>query len=275
MNVNAKQINSVDFHSMDQTTSLSFFTQMVNLLQPQPTLTQAMGTVWTAFRDARDGFDDAFAQVRKWSQTSELKGLDDDRDAALSGFSAMLKAMLRSPNAEKRQAAERVQFVRQKYTLDPSAEYMKETTAIQQMVQEMEDDVQTDQALTTSGLKEWLQDLKAKNEAFLQKMNERTAEQAGQQKGLLKERRALCEAAYRGVVKLVNAMSICEVPEGLDLSTPIDRLNAEVEHYRLILVRGGSASEDEGGDEPEPTPTPDPEPTPEPEPTPVVPEEQA
>ena len=104
---------------------------------------------------------------------------------------------------------------------------------------------------------------------------ERTAEQAGQQKGLLKERRALCEAAYRGVVKLVNAMSICEVPEGLDLSTPIDRLNAEVEHYRLILVRGGSASEDEGGDEPEPTPTPDPEPTPEPEPTPVVPEEQA
>lgn len=275
MNIQAKQIASFDIAHMDQTTALSYYTQIANLLQPQTTLTQAMGTVWTAFRDARDGFDEAFAQVRKWSQTSELKGLDDDRDAALSGFSAMLKAMLRSPNAEKRQAAERVQFVRQKYTLDPSAEYMKETTAIQQMVQEMEDDVQTDQALTTSGLKEWLQDLKAKNEAFLQKMNERTAEQAGQQKGLLKERRALCEAAYRGVVKLVNAMSICEVPEGLDLSTPIDRLNAEVEHYRLILVRGGSASEDEGGDEPEPTPTPDPEPTPEPEPTPVVPEEQA
>ena len=152
---------------------------------------------------------------------------------------------------------------------------MEETNAIQQMVPEMEDDVQTAQALTQSGLDEWLQDLKAKNAAFLTKMNERTAEQAGQQKGLLKERRAVTEAAYRNVVRLLNAMAICEVPEGLDLSTPIDRQNAEVEHYRLILARGGAVSEDEGGDEPEPTPTPDPEPTPEPEPTPVVPEEQA
>ena len=268
MNINAKQVATFDLTRLDQTTSLSFFTQMVNLLQPQTQLTQAMSTVWTTFRDARDGFDEAFAQVRKWSQTSELKTIDDERDAALSAFQAMLKALLRSPNQAKRQAAERVQFVRQKYTLDPSAEYMKETTAIQQMVQEMEDDVQTAQALTQSGLDEWLQDLKAKNQAFLTKMNERTAEQAGQQKGLLKERRALTEAAYRNVVRLLNAMAICEVPEGLDLSTPIDRLNAEVEHYRLILARGGSASEDEGGDEPEPTP----EPEPDSEVTPVTPE---
>ena len=267
MNINAKQVATFDLTRLDQTTSLSFFTQMVNLLQPQTQLTQAMSTVWTALRDARDGFDEAFAQVRKWSQTSELKTIDDERDAALSAFQAMLKALLRSPNQAKRQAAERVQFVRQKYTLDPSAEYMKETTAIQQMVQEMEDDVQTAQALTQSGLDEWLQDLKAKNAAFLTKMNERTAEQAGQQKGLLKERRALTEAAYRNVVRLLNAMSICEVPEGLDLSTPIDRLNAEVEHYRLILARGGSASEDGEDVDPEP------EPSPEPEPTPVVPEE--
>ena len=271
MNIQAKQILSFDIAHMDQTTALSYYTQIANLLQPQTQLTQAMSTVWTALRDARDGFDEAFAQVRKWSQTSELKTIDDERDAALSAFQAMLKALLRSPNQAKRQAAERVQFVRQKYTLDPSAEYMKETTAIQQMVQEMEDDVQTAQALTQSGLDEWLQDLKAKNAAFLTKMNERTAEQAGQQKGLLKERRALTEAAYRNVVRLLNAMAICEVPEGLDLSTPIDRLNAEVEHYRLILARGGSSSED--GEDVDPTPEPEPTPESDSEVTPVTPEE--
>ena len=61
MNINAKQVATFDLTRLDQTTSLSFFTQMVNLLQPQTQLTQAMSTVWTAFRDARDAFDEAFA----------------------------------------------------------------------------------------------------------------------------------------------------------------------------------------------------------------------
>jgi hypothetical protein len=46
--------------------------------------------------------------------------------------------MISSPNAEKAQRAKYLQNIRDKYTLDPSAEYMKETTAIQQMVQEMD-----------------------------------------------------------------------------------------------------------------------------------------
>ena len=76
----------------------------------------------------------------------------------------------------------------------------------------------------------------------------------------------LAEAAYRDLVKLINAAAIMEIPADLDYSIAIDRLNAEVEHYKQIIARKGSSSggEDEGGDEAEPTP--------EPEPTPVEPE---
>ena len=161
-------------------------------------------------------------------------------------------------------------FIREKYTLNASDEYMKETTAIAQMIQEMEENLQAEQALSTTGLDDWLQDLKAKNETFLAKMNERTEAQAGQQKGIVREKRLLAEAAYKNVVKLLNAAAIMEIPADLDYNPVIDRLNAEVEHYRQILARKGSSKDDEGGDEPEPTPTP--EPTPEPEPTPVEPE---
>ena len=55
-----------------------------------------------------------------------------------------------------------------------------------------------------------------------------------------------------------------EMPEGLDWNSPIDRLNAEIYHYKNILARKGSTSgggEDEGGDEPEPSPEPEPTPT--------------
>jgi hypothetical protein len=70
-------------------------------------------------------------------------------------------------------------------------------------------------------------------------MNERTADQAGLQKGIVRDTRLACEAAYRNVVKLINALSIVEYPADMDYNTPIDLLNAEIEHYRLILARKG------------------------------------
>ena len=207
--------------------------------------------MWTAYIAAYEAFDEAFAQTRKWAQTEDIETLDKERDQALSAFNAALKSMLSSPNATKQQAARRLMFVREKYTLNPSDEYMKETTAIQQMIQEMEDDVQSDQALTATGLIDWFQDLKQKNQAFLQKMNERTAEQAGQQKGIVREKRLDAEAAYKNVVRLINAAAIMEMPEGLDWNSPIDRLNAEVEHYRQILARKGSSSSSDEDEKPE------------------------
>ena len=86
MNINAKQIQSFDFHSLDMTTALSYFGQIVNILNAQTELKAAMGTVWTQYSQAYEGFDEAFAQTRKWSQTEELTELDKLRDQALSGF---------------------------------------------------------------------------------------------------------------------------------------------------------------------------------------------
>ena len=86
--------------------------------------------------------------------------------------------------------------------------------------------------------------------------------------------RAACEAAYRNVVKLINALAICEVPAGFNYTTVIDLMNAEIEHYRQILARKGSGKgSGGGGDTPTPTPTPSPDdggddPTPTPTPTP-------
>ena len=269
MNIFAKQVNSIDVHNkMDITTVLGFFGQIKSVLLSFSALITALGNVWTAFVNALTAYDNAYAQTRKWLQTDELQELDKTRDKAVSAFMNALKAMVASPNAQKAAAAKRVQFVRDKYTVDSGDEYMKETTAITQMIQDMEANCQADLALT--GLDEWFTDLMAKNEAFLAKMNERTDEQSGMQKGIVRETRLQVEAAYQNLVKAINAMSICEFPAGLDFNAPIDRLNAEIEHYRQILARKGSSKDDEGGDEPEPTPTP--EPTPEPEPTPVEPE---
>ena len=238
MNVNAKQVNGIDIHNrMDNTSVLGFFMQIKDIYEVNTALTTAMAGVWTAFTGALNAFDVAYAQTRKWMQTEEIDNLDKTRDSAVRAFMNAMKAMLASPNDTKAAAAKRVKFVRDKYEVDAADEYMKETTAISQMVQDMEANCTAD--LATTGLDEWFADMKAKNESFLDKMNERTVEQAGQQKGIVRDTRNQAEAAYRDLMKLLNAMSICEYPSGIDFGNTIDHLNAEIEHYRQILARKG------------------------------------
>ena len=249
MNINAKQLTIFDIHRMDITTALGFFGQMQTKFESNGTLTAAMGNVWTDYTSARQAYDFAYAQARKWEQTEDIDNLDKLRDNAQSAFLNALKAMLASPNAAKAQAAKLLTFIRDKYSLDNSDEYMKQTTMVAQFIQEVESNADAMAALTTTGLDDWFTDLKQKNEAFLTKMNERTEAQAGLQKGIVREKRLLCEAAYRNVVKLVNAMAICEVPAGFDFTTAFNLLNAEIEHFRQILARKGiSTGSNSGGD---------------------------
>ena len=239
MNINNKEVSHLDVTRFDNTTVLGFFLQIMNIVAPKGQLVAILAAVWSNFVNAFNAFDDAFAQARKWMQTGDIKSLDELRDAALSAFLNMLKAMQASPNQEKQSAAKYLMFIREKYNINPSDEYMKETTAVGQLIQELESNQQAQTALQTTGLNEWFLDLKAKNDAFLEKMNERTADQAGLQKGIVRNTRIACEAAYRNVVKLINALSIVEYPADMDYNTPIDLLNAEIEHYRLILARKG------------------------------------
>jgi len=248
MNINAKQLTIFDIHRMDITTALGFFGQMQTRFESNATLTAAMGNVWTDFTSARHAFDDAYAQARKWEQTADIKDMNQGRDAAQSAFLNALKAMEASPNAAKAQAAKLLAFIRDKYSFNNSDEYMKQTTKVAQFIQEVESNADAMAALTTTGLDDWFTDLKQKNADFLAKMNERTDAQAGLEKGIVRERQLQCEATYRNVVKLANAMSICEVPAGFDFTTAFNLLNAEIEHYRQILARKGiSTGSNTGG----------------------------
>ena len=52
MNINAKQLTSIDTTRMDITTALGFFGQIKNKIAAETTLTAAMGSVWTTFTAA-------------------------------------------------------------------------------------------------------------------------------------------------------------------------------------------------------------------------------
>ena len=138
-------------------------------------------------------------------------------------------------------------------TFKPAAsqEYMKETELIDQMTKEIDDTPALTAAVTLLGLGDYLDDLKAKNQAFAALMSSRTASTQGQVKGAVAAARADLEAKYQLFRRLLNVAAVYE--GDTDYRPFLLAVNAEVEHYRQILARkggGGGTSSDQPSPDP-------------------------
>jgi len=240
INLNAKQIASLDYTRLDNATLLSAVDLMSQHVQHSAVARQKLGTIADAFVGATTAYDVAYNPSQKDLLTDVLKNLDDNRDKAQTAWHENILAGQRSPNEQKAMIARQlVQFYKD-YHLDTADEYMKQTTNISQMIQTIEGNATIMAALPTMGLDDYLTDLKQKNEAFAAKMAERTAGTVGQEKGVVAAARTEMEKALRNLIRATNVVSIYEGDGGLD--SFIDTMNAEIEHFKDILARKGYSS---------------------------------
>ena len=240
LDIYAKQIPVIDIAHMDVATLLSFMNTVAAKGAADATLTAKLGDIWTAFAQAADAYDIAYNPSRKDLLSDVLKALDDARDKSQGAWHVAILAALKSPNAEKQWIAQRLVQLYKDYHLEASDEYMKQTTNIQQMIQVIEADAAIMAALPGMGLDDYLTELKAKNEAFIAKMDERTTGTIGYVGGTVAAARAEVESKYRTFARMVNVVSSYEGGGVLDQFILV--ITAEIEHYRQILARKGGGS---------------------------------
>jgi len=274
LDIYAKQIPGIEIGRMDVATLLAFMNTVAAKGAADATMTAKLGDIWTAFAQAANTYDVVYNPSRKDLLSDVLDKMDDDRDKSQSAWHVAILAQLKSPNAQKQWMAQRLVQLYKDYHLDTGDEYMKQTTNISQMLQVIEADADIMAALPGMGLDDYLTDLKAKNEAFAAKMDERTTGTIGATTGAVAAARAEVEAKYRTLVRMINVVSSYEGGGVLDQFILV--ITAEIEHYKQILARkgvsSGSSSSNGGnsGDNGGSTPTPDPSnpdtPTPDPDP---------
>ena len=205
--------------------------------------------------NALGNFDEAYRRESTKLQTKTIEQLDEERDPIYSGLHQSVKQALKSPIEAQRLAAEKLSEPFERYKVNVDGEYEQETMRITQLCQTLDENMQYSTALQTLGLKEWETALKTKNQEFQTAMNARTESQAGYVKNELGELRRALITAYRQFVVVMNAISIYEGDEAYERY--IDKMNAEVSHYKQIIDRKkGKGGED---DDPEPEPEPEPE----------------
>ena len=294
MDINARQIESLDFNYLDQSETYQYSVDQLARVKASAAIMAKLGTEVGAWEGATQAFDAAFRKASTVGQTKTVKAIDDERDSLYSGFTGTVNNATKSPLEAQRTAANDLLEPIKRYGVNTSGEYQQQTMRTEQLCLDLLTNFTSQ--LNALGLTAWVEALQAKNHEFQESMTARTNDQANFVKSELSQLRQQIIAAYRNFVKLMNVVLIYEGDSAY--ATTIDQLNAEVRHYKQIIARkgggsssgggsnnGGGGSNDNGnndnnndngndddnnndnnggGDNPTPNPTPDPNPNPNP-----------
>ena len=243
MDINARQIDALDFNYLDQAETYQYMVDQLARTKASSPLMAKLGTEIGAWETSMQAFDVAFRRVTTAGQTKVVETLDNERDTLYSGLNGTVNNATKSPIAGQKTAATELLEPFKRYDVKIGGEYQQQTMRLDQLCQDLLANYNSQ--LTALGITAWVEALQAKNQEFQEAMIARTNEQAGYVKSELTMLRQQMIVAYRAVVKLGNVIFIYEGDSAY--ATTIDQMNAEVRHYKQIIARKGGGSGSTGG----------------------------
>ena len=208
------------------------------------------------FRTSYDALNAAYALTRESLITQDIAALDEEGDQLYLGLKETVEGARRMTYMPARkEAGDRLMVFLKKYRIDVRENMIEEWSKLQQMTEEADGDVLVRQDIATLGLTDLMTRLTAIAAELRQKMTERSAGLPAQK--AMKQAREAVYPEYRALILLLNAFAVTD-SEPDRYAALIFQLNNNIDYVKIHAMTKGTASEDEGGDEPEPTPTPDP-----------------
>lgn len=231
-----KKIKSFGISALRNEESFGFLKLVVaetdNLPSEETTpvgLTNAVAALETAYNQ----FDIALESAAANPDVATAAAADTARDQAWRGVNNYLTAMLAHPDEEKRTLARMFKDEFDKYGAPTNLSQTEESGVLHNLLQ--------DTLSYASHLKEpiyldaWLNDLNAKEEAFLEAVAARNRSEASRQAriGQVKETRTAAETAYRTLVDTVNALALLN--GDVDYADFIDHVNAMIDRQKQVI----------------------------------------
>ena len=202
MDINARQIDALDFNYLDQSETYQYSVDQLSRAKASTALMAKLGNEVGAWEQATQAFDTAYRKVTTVGQTQTVETLDNERDSLYSGLIGTVNNATKSPIAAQKAAATALLEPIKRYDVKTSGEYQQQTMRVEQFCQDLLASYASQ--LTTLGLTAWVEALQAKNQEFQEAMRARTDEQADYVKGELTQLRQQIIVSYRAFRKLAN-----------------------------------------------------------------------
>lgn len=243
------KINRLDTNHLRNSLHFQFHTEFFDLTDKEKDVAASVKSLLDVYAALYHREDEALKKIVKSSLTQKIREADRERDKTLAGTVELVGSMCKHFNPLIADAAFRIQVVLDAYKTDISKSMNSETSAIYNLLQELDLPKYGDDRINCN-LNPWLNELKNRNEALEHLMKERYDENAFKTDIVLKDARREIDGAYRRIVEQINALVLVE---GLTkYESFVRRLNAVIEKYSIKkAVRSRDTEEEEEGEEEE------------------------
>ena len=243
-----KEINGIDLAHMKSGAHFLFITDTVGLATADAKVKTKVTAELTALQTALKAEDDALALSKANLLSKEIKAIDAERDKHYKALRKAITFFLNHPDAEQVKAAQRLERLLKDYNIDPKMQLDRETGLLHNFIADLETKYAAQ--VTKLGLTLFVAPLKEANAKVEQFIVGRTTAQSAVIAGELRQARLATDAAYRHLVKFVNALAM--VSGTTDYDALAKFLNEHIDRYKHEVLpkkkKGGKKLSD--GDKP-------------------------
>ncbi len=171
-------------------------------------------------------------EIKKSEYTQRIIKLDEERDTIYQGLVFRLKSELCSIKEPVKTSAEKIKLVIDTYGNFVNHNYQKETTEIQNFLEELRLP-QYNTAVKQTGLVDWIEWLDTANKKFLQAYTARRDEYASRTKLNTREIRINNDLLFKEIKKVVDAMEVLQ-PSDI-LTSFVSKIEASIDKWNETL----------------------------------------
>lgn len=239
-----KEIEGIYLQRINNGAHFTFMSNLLARAEADANVQAKASQLVSDFKAAVSAEDEVLKVSQKSLITDDIAKADNDRDALYIGYKKAVEGFRSMPIEEIAQAAKVLNQHIKDYKINPADQLDKETGLLMNFITDLEAKYSAE--VKTLGLTAFVTNIKEANERVRTLTLQRTNERMGTTVGALKTARAASDAAYRALVKMVNALAL--VYGDADYASFIDYANTEITHYkREVLGQKSSSTTTSGG----------------------------
>lgn len=227
-----REINTISMDRMNNGAHFLFVSNVLSRAEGDTKVSNKAATQIAALKTAVEQEDRDLKLSQKSLLTDDIAKADNERDALYSGYKRAVKGFLNLPVENLAQAAKVLNQHIIDYNIDPQQQLDKETGMLVNFLADLEGKYASQ--VSALSLTPFVTALKEANERVRTLTAERTEERMNVTVGALKASRKASDAAYRTLVKWVNALALVEGET--DYADFIDYVNTEITHYKREVI---------------------------------------
>lgn len=247
-----KEISDIHMQRLNNGAHFTFVSNMLARAEADSAVMGKAQELVNNLKAAVSAEDEALKISQKSLITDDISKADDERDALYIAYKKAVDAFSSMPVEDMAKAAKVLAQHIKDYKISPSAQLDQETGLLVNFIADLEGKYSAEVAKL--GLTAFVENMKEANERVRSLTLQRTNEKMAVTVGAMKTSRAASDAAYKALVKMVNALAL--VYGDADYASFIDYANTEITHFKREAIgqkakaantSGGSASDSTTG----------------------------